>query len=135
MSQRLQPGRIALISLTIALSSACTSDDRQLQQHQEKLESLTATTTAVANAWLAGSVSPAYSRTALEQTLVLVEQERTAVAGNAQMLAEPRGARFAQSADHLSRVLAAMIHDVSAGDPSAARQHAAEVGTGSAEQQ
>jgi hypothetical protein len=114
-----------LVALTIALSSACSSDDSQLQQHQEKLESLTATTTAIANAWLSGSVSPTYGQTALEQTLVLVEQERTAVASDPGMLANPRGARFAESADHLSRTLAAMIHDVGAGDTSAARQHAA----------
>jgi hypothetical protein len=122
-----------LVALTIALSSACSGKDSRLQQHREKLQSLTATTTMIAEAWLSGSVSPTYGRTAFEQTLLLVEKERSAVASNPETLADPRGARLADSADRLSRVLAVLIHDVAAGDRASVRQHASEIGGGSEE--
>ncbi len=125
--------RITFVALTIALSSACSSQDRQLQQHREKLESLTATTTMIADAWLSGSVSPRYGRIAFEQTRRLVEQERSAVASMPETLADPRGARLAQSADRLSRALAVMIRDVAAGDTAAVRQRASEVSSKSSE--
>jgi hypothetical protein len=132
VSPLLQPSRIAVIALVGALS-ACGGTDSQLPQHQEKLESLTATTTAIANAWLSGSVSPTYSRTAFEQTLLLVEQERRAVASSPGLLADRRGAALAQSADRLSRALAVMIRDVAAGDTASVRQHASAIGSGSPE--
>jgi hypothetical protein len=70
------------------LTSACARQDRQIRQHQQALESCAATVQAVASAWLDGHVSGTYAHTALEQTLVLAEQERTALAGRPQLLVD-----------------------------------------------
>jgi hypothetical protein len=116
------------------MSSACSDTNSRLQQHQEKLDSLTSTTTAVATAWLDGNVSGTYGHTALEQTLLLVEQERTAVASNPKTLADRRGGRLSDVADRLSRLIATTIRDVDAADAAAVRQHVDELSKGSAEQ-
>jgi hypothetical protein len=103
--------------------TGCTTEERRLQQHQEKLESFEATTSAVAEAWLAGVVSATYTRTALEQTFVLVEQQRTALVSQPQALLNPKSARLWQAAEGLSRRLALLSHDVDRRDAVTARQH------------
>ncbi len=104
-------------------SGACSGTDRSLQKHQDTLDSLASTTAAIADAWLAGSVSATFAGTAFEQTFQLVEEERSAVGGDPNMLADPRGARLTQTAEALARVLAVMMSDVRRSDASAMRRH------------
>lgn len=111
---------LVVISLALA-SDACSRQGARLQQHREKFESLGATTKAIGEAWLAGSVSGTYTSTALERTFLLVEQERQALAEQPAALADPRGADLARSADGLSRAIAAMQQSVSAADAASVR--------------
>lgn len=123
MSQPFAATRLILAVLLGLAVTDCGRQDRQLQQHQEKLESLGATTKAIAEAWLGGSVSGTYTLTALEQTLILVEQERSAFATVPEALLDPRGARLSEAAERLSRLLASTMQDVRAADAASVRQH------------
>jgi uncharacterized protein YfaS (alpha-2-macroglobulin family) len=119
---------MALI-LAIALgASACSRTDRQLQQQREKLDSLSASTTAIADAWLAGSTSGTFTTTALEQTFVLLETQRQALAVP-NTLVDQRAARLSQAAEAHARLLAAMMHDVRAADARAVREHLSKLRT------
>lgn len=120
-----RPTRLA--ALVLALAAGCGGQDRELQKHQEKLQSLGTTAAVIADDWLAGHLSPTFARTALEQTFKLVEQERTGLSADPQPLADPRGAALSQSAERLSRVLATMIQDVENDDSGGMRQHAQQI--------
>jgi hypothetical protein len=117
----------AVIVVAGVCNAGCGRQDQRLQQHQEKLESLGATTAALGDAWLAGGVSGTYTRTALEQTFRLVEQERSTLVSAPATLLDPRGARLSQAAERLSRLLASMMHDVSAADAPGVRRHLADI--------
>jgi hypothetical protein len=106
---------------------ACARQDARIQQHREKLESLGTTTAAIGRAWLAGDASGTFTRTALERTFVMVEQERSAVASSPQALLDPRGAELSQAAERLSRLLAMMLHDVGAADAGSVRRRLTEI--------
>jgi hypothetical protein len=116
----------ALIA-AVAYSPGCSRQDKRLQQHQERLESLGSTTATIAEAWLSGSTSGTYTRTAFEQTFMLVEQERTALAKTPDALLDPRGAYLSHASERLSRLLAAMQHDVAAADAASMRRRLAEI--------
>jgi hypothetical protein len=107
--------------------AACTSQSDALTQHQEKLESLGASSAAIADAWLGDAISSKYTSTAFEQVYQLVEQERTALAAKPQALADARGAHLSAAAERLSRLLAVMMQDVAHGDPVALREHASKI--------
>jgi hypothetical protein len=115
---------VAIVGLATA---GCSRQDERLQQHQEALQSLGASTAAIGQAWLAGSTSGTYTSTALEQMFVLVEQERTALTRKPASLADPRGAQLSQAAEHLSRLLAQMIDDVESADGRSVRRHLTEI--------
>lgn len=106
--------RIALAGYLIGMlgCAGCAREDRQIQQHQDALRSCAATVRAIARAWLDGRVSGTYANTALERTLLLVEQQRTALATRPYMLIDQRGAHLADSADQMERLVAAMMHAV-----------------------
>jgi hypothetical protein len=108
-------------------AGACGRADTRLQQYQEQFESLGSTTTAIVEAWLAGSTSGTFTRTALEQTFQIGEQQRTAMASDPMALRDPRGARLSQAAEHLSRLLAMMMRDVAAADAGSVRHRLTEI--------
>ena len=120
MPQRLT--RTLLLSAMVLAFSGCGPQDERLQQHHEKLESLTASAIAVGKAWLSGSTSGIYTRAALEEIFTLVEDERAALASVPETLLDPRGAKMTQSAERLLGVLAAMQHDVRGSDAPSLRQ-------------
>jgi hypothetical protein len=106
---------------------ACSRQDERLTQHKEKLESLGSTTAAITTAWLSGRTSRTYTLTALEQTFLLVEQERSTLATSPRMLMDPRGAALSQSAEQLSRLIALLTGDVRTSDGTAARRRLGEI--------
>lgn len=116
---------IALELAAVMLCAGCSRQDARLEEHQKNLESLGATTKVIGEAWLSGDVSGTYTRTALEQTFYLVEQERAKLASKPEMLQDRRGAVLSQEAEKLSRLIASMIGDVSTADGDAARHRLA----------
>jgi hypothetical protein len=120
--------RLWRVVMVLALTgSACSRQDARLEQHKQKFESLGETTAAICEAWLGGDVSGTYTRTALEQTFLLVEQERTALAASPETLLDARGAALSQSAERLSRLIATLIHDVQGADDASVRQRLTEI--------
>ena len=118
--------RVLLVALALT-TGACARQDAQLEQHKEKLESLGETTAAICQAWLNGDVSGTYTETALDQTFLLVEQERTALAASPEALVDPRGANLSQSSERLSRLIAVLIHDVEGANGASVRQRLTEI--------
>ena len=92
--------------------AACTSQSAQLQQHREKFESLGSSTAAIAEAWLNGSTNETYTSTALQQTFLLVEKERQALAAEPAALADTQGAELSQASEQLERVIADLLDGV-----------------------
>ena len=114
------------IALAILLDGVgCSRHDLQIQMHQEALQSLRSTADATVNAWLAGHTSGTYTRTALERTYLLVEQERTSLAQRPEMLIDSRGAALSDAAEHLARLVALLMKDVRDADAESARAHIA----------
>ena len=112
----------ASIVITIACAG-CSRTDRQLEQHSEAFTSLSASTAAITDAWLRGLVSGTYALTALDQTFLMVEQERTSLTASASMVIDDRGAAMSDAAEQLSRDVAELIAAVRAADAAAARRH------------
>ncbi len=96
----------------VAGCAACRSADDEFRQHRQKVESLEATSSFIAQSYAAGGISSTYTRTALERTLRLVEEERSALGESADTLADPRGAALSQRCEHLSRFLAELAERV-----------------------
>lgn len=106
---------------------ACASQQDTIQQQQEKLESLGASTQLIAEDWLAGQLSGTFTKTALEATFTQVEQQRAVLAARPQMLLDARGAALSQRAEALSRLIAQVIHDVDGADSDAVRRRLAAI--------
>jgi hypothetical protein len=116
-----------LCAAVVLALAGCGRQDTRLQQHREKFESLGATTAAIGDSWLAGSTSGTFTVTALNQTFLLVEQERAALASTPEALLDPRGAELSQAAESLSRLIAQMQQDVRAADASSVRRRLANI--------
>jgi hypothetical protein len=122
---------LVLIAVIVSALAGCSRHADKLAQHADAIVSLGSTTSAIAAAWLAGSVSGTYARTALDSTYQLIEKERSSLASAPQMLIDPRGAEMSQTAEKLSRLVAQLIQDVGAADSAAARQHLSQIPAGS----
>ena len=106
-----------VVVLAITLWSAgCASPQRTIQQCQEKLESLAASTALLVDDFLGGQLSTTYTRTALDAIFTQVEQQRAALAATPELLADRRAAGLSQQAGQLSRLIAQMDQDVARGD-------------------
>ena len=119
--------RILAAAVITAALCGCSSPQKQLEQAQKKIDGLTATTRTIAEAWLSGDVSATYSRTAFEQTLELLDQQRASLGTSPALLLDARGASLSRDAEQLSRLLAALIEDARNRDGASARQHLSEV--------
>lgn len=85
-----------------------------------------ATARAVADAWLSGSVSPTYAKTAIAAAERLLDERRTALAGGSpDLLADPTAAALSEAEERLARTLAALWKAIDAGDAAAARSQLA----------
>jgi hypothetical protein len=116
-------GLRVLVMVGALCASACTRRDTQLEQHSEAFQSLSSTTKTVVQSWLDGKVSGTYALTALDQTYMLVEQERTSLTSSASTVIDPRGAAMSDSSSELARRIAEAIAAVRRADGQAARQH------------
>jgi hypothetical protein len=118
---------LVLILATGAATAACSTAQNRIQHHQEKFRSLASTADTIGNAWLGGTVSGTYASTALEQTFLLVEQERRGLASAPRTLSDPVGAQLADAADQLARVIALLKQQIAAADVAAVRQHLSQI--------
>jgi len=100
----------------LLLCTACTSQQDTIEQQQEKLESLAASTQLVAQSWLDGHVSKTYAGTAFDTLVAQVEQQRAVLAAKPAILVDPQGGALSQQAEQLSRLIAQMQRNVAAGD-------------------
>ena len=119
--------RLLIIIMAIVLAAGCSRQDERLQQHRENFVSLGSSAAAIGEAWLAGSTSGTYTSTALQQTFMLVEQERHALGSRPGQLLDPRGAELSQASERLSRLIASMMQDIRAADSASLRQHLKEI--------
>jgi hypothetical protein len=105
--ERARTARTAILvaALTIA---GCASPEQQLRQHQKALDSLAASASAIAEAWLAGSASGTYARTAFERTFELIEAERTALAARPDTVADVRIEALMKDAEAQSRIVSGL---------------------------
>jgi hypothetical protein len=133
--QRLTAGSWIVLATVAIAAAGCSREDERLQQHREKFESLGSSAKVIGEAWLAGSTSGTYTSTALEQTFLLVEKERSTLASSPDALVDPRGAELSQAAERLSRVIASMTRDVRAADAASVRLHLASIPIKPAESQ
>jgi len=127
-----QHRRAVWIPLILALALACGAcgrTDRKLEQQRDNLKSLTASTAAIGEAWLAGSISGTSTATALEEVFLRLEQQRQALAAAPNTLVDQRAVELSQAGEALARLLAAMMHDVRAADARAVREHLSSVRT------
>jgi len=118
---------IAVVSLAVMAVTGCGRQDSQLQQHEETMESLSSSTSAIVDAWLHGSVSGTYTATALEQMLMLVEQDRSSLTASSKLLIDRRGAVLADSAAELSQRIANLLSAVQRADSVEARAQLAAI--------
>jgi hypothetical protein len=98
---------VLIAAVTIG-SSACQSASDQLQQIDEALTSLDATVDTTGEAWYSGKVSSGYVRTALQEALRLLQQQRQRLVASPALLADPRGAQLSNRVEQLSRDAAAL---------------------------
>jgi hypothetical protein len=110
-----------LIAFALA-AIGCKGQDAALHDRAVAFTSLASTTAAIGEAWLAGTTSRTYTRTALERTSRLLDDERSALTAGAQLLADPRGARLSQAAEQLSRTIARLAIAVAEDDRAAAQR-------------
>jgi hypothetical protein len=115
----------ALVFVLLVASTACTSEQAQIQEHRKQLHSLRATGAQVGNAWLAGDVSSTYARAALETASQLLERQRATLAAEPERLADSSFARVFSDLNAGANALGLLIHDIASNDRNALRQHLA----------
>jgi len=99
-----------LVIVAAGGSVACQRVPDQLQQIDEALTSLSATLDMTGQAWRSGQLSRRYVRTALNETLRLLQQERDLLGTSPDLLADPRGMQLSQRAEELARDAAQLWH-------------------------
>jgi hypothetical protein len=117
---------LLVVGLAIA-ASHCRSREDQLVQVRDGLHSLEATLGATAGAWLDRSLSSREAYTVLERTYQLVEDQRSAIAKDPRMLADPIATELSERAERLARAVALVSSYVEKGNADAVRGLLAEL--------
>jgi hypothetical protein len=118
-----------LIILYAPLVFACGSTQQLADQQEKALTSLRATVTSVCTAWLDGTVSTTYARTALENAGTLLEKERARIGGSPDALVDPRVVSLSESQNELAKQIALLRKALADSDVAAIRQRIADVGS------
>jgi hypothetical protein len=109
--------KLAVIVLINAgfLAAACgTATD--LDRQTTAIESVRATTMAVADAWLDGEVSTPYARAALERAYELAQDCRSSLTRSPLRAADPRRAALIDQCERLARQIALLSAATASGD-------------------
>jgi hypothetical protein len=117
-----QVSAFVVILMGLALN-ACRSPQQMLIEQQKALISLRATSVALSEAWLAGTASSTYVRTALEATQQLLEKQRVELTASPDVLADPKAAALSEWENQLTRTVALLWKAVGESDPAAVRRH------------
>jgi hypothetical protein len=117
-------GAVLLLTMAILGTTACRTQEQVIAEQRKALVSLRETTRAIGEAWLAGSVSGTYARTALEATEELLEKQRQSLATlSPDALADPNVQALSDTHARLGRTLALLWKSINERDSASARQH------------
>ena len=114
--------RIVIVGMLVAIAG-CSRRDRELTQHSRTVASLAASTTAIGEGWLAGSLSGTFTQTALARTFELL---RRMLATSPRQRIDPRAEKIAETGEELSRILVRLAEAVGTADAAAVRAQLAE---------
>ena len=117
---------VLVVGLAIA-ASHCRSREDRLIQVREGLQSLEATLTATAAAWLDRNLSSREAYTVLERTYQLVEDQRSAIMKDPRLLADPLATELSERAERLARTVALVSSYVQKENVDAVRGQLAEL--------
>lgn len=117
--------RIAIVGMLVAIAG-CSRRDRELTQHSRTVVSLAASTTAIGEGWLAGSLSGTFTQTALARTFELLEEDRRMLATSPRQRIDPRAEKIAETGEELSRILVRLAEAVDTADAADVRALLAE---------
>ena len=121
--RRTAPLTGAVCALLAACASACRSDQQVIDDQQRAMASLRATVIALGNAWLSGTISSTYARTALEATQQLVEKHRAELTATPAQLANPVAASLSDAENRLAHHVALLWNAIGDSDFDAVRRH------------
>jgi hypothetical protein len=110
------------VALSAALLVAGCAQPSAVEQHQKALQSLAATSRAVASSWLEGYMTARSASQAFSQTATLLDSERSALSSQSRLLVDPRGATLSQHAEQLARAIAGLTDAIDRGDSTGVRQ-------------
>jgi hypothetical protein len=111
---------VLVVGLAIA-ASHCRSREDRLIHVREGLQSLEATLTVTATAWLDRNLSSSEAYTVLQRTYQLVEDQRSAIMKDPRMLADPLATELSERAERLARTVALVSSYVEKGNVDAVR--------------
>jgi len=120
-------GWYVLLLTWTALLTSCSSESHQVDQHEQQLISLGATTVAIGGAWADGLVSGRFARTALTETFQLVVRQEQALASTPDTLQSSRLRELSDGTHRLSLIIALALQRVEAGDAPGLRRQMDEV--------
>jgi len=116
--------KLLTLTATFAVAlggSACRGRDAQLHQAAQSVESIRATTSTVAMAWLAGELSDRFAQDAVARAFQLAEQTRTELSSSPESMADTRASAIVEDCQHLSRLLSHLSDSIQRHDRAAAQ--------------
>jgi hypothetical protein len=128
--------RVLLLSALVAAlcGGGCGSDpERVLSTHRQTLTSCEHTAAMIGDAWLAGTVTARYARTASEETVRLLGQRQAELLADLPLLATNDGAAISDAEERVSRAVAALSAAIDRGDGPAVRRQLDTLKSGSSQ--